>query len=73
MEINRRMNERIKALVIRTKDGMDIGDVLQIAKSEANRLFKNSNKISIIDLMKRPYGVVVVVQDSGVVPKRNIK
>mgnify|MGYP007084714486 CR=1 FL=1 len=59
----------LKALVIRVKDGMDMGDVLQIARSEGGKLFKNHGKINVVDLIKRSYGVVAVVQDSEVVPE----
>ena len=51
-----------KALIIKTKPNMDMGDVLKIAKAEGSRLFKKPNKVRVVDLLRSRYGVIAVVQ-----------
>lgn len=52
----------LKALLIKMKPNMDIGDVVQIAKAEGSKLFHKPNRVSVVDLLRSPYGVIAVVQ-----------
>lgn len=55
-----------KALLIKTKNDMDMHDVLQVAKAEgAKLLHSKSYNIRVLDILHSRYGVIVVVRDGG--------
>jgi len=52
----------MKALLIPISPSKDLGDVLQIARSEGKRLFKTRENVKVVWAHDTPYGWVVVVQ-----------
>lgn len=58
------MNNNRKALIIQTKPDSDLGDILQIARSEGHRLFRNPCKITVLEVLHSKYGEIAVVQNS---------
>jgi hypothetical protein len=54
----------IKALIVQVNDGKDLGDVLQIGRAEAMKLYRDPHKIKVLDVINRPYGWLVVVQNT---------
>jgi hypothetical protein len=57
----------LKALVVKMPFEKDLGNVIQVARAEGRKIFHNAGKIEVLDLMRRDYGFVVVIQDSKVV------
>lgn len=54
----------IKALIIQMPYEVDMGNVIQVARAEAMKLFHKPNKIRIVDVLKwYPHGWIVVVQN----------
>jgi len=53
----------VKALIIQKRYGADLGNVLQIARSEAMKIFHKPNKITVVDVIHKNYGWIVVVQN----------
>ena len=41
-----------KALLVRVKPNMDVGDVVQVARSEGKKLFRTSENIQVLDLLR---------------------
>ena len=61
-------NERLKALVIKMPFTKDLGHVIQVARAEGVKLFNNKfKKVQVVDLVRREYGYIAVVQASEVV------
>jgi hypothetical protein len=54
----------LKALLIRAQPEIDLGNILQIARSEGMKIFHNPQKIKVLELLNSRYGYVVVVQNS---------
>ena len=55
----------VKALVVQMPYESDIGNVIQVARAEAMKIFHKPNKIKVVDVLKwYPHGWVVVVQNS---------
>ena len=57
-------NKQLKSLVIRAPFEVDIGNIVQIARAEAEKIFRNPLKIQVVDIIRRDYGWVVVVQNT---------
>jgi len=53
---------QIKALIVQAEN-KDLGDVLQIAKAEAKKIFKNPVNIKVLFHTFSPYGHILVVQN----------
>lgn len=52
-----------KALLIKIKPNMDIGDVVQVARTEGKKLLKISKNVKVVDVMRRSeYEFVAIVQ-----------
>jgi hypothetical protein len=64
----------IKALIIQTNGRKDLGDILQIGRAEAMKIFRNPNKIRVLYHIPCPYGEILVVQNSDgcIAEKRKI-
>ena len=63
-----------KALIIQTPFETDIGNVVQIARAEGMKLFHEPGKIKVLDVINRPYGWLVVVQNGdGCIPESKSK
>ncbi len=56
-----------KALLVRSKPGMDVGDVVQIGRNEGKKLFHGRN-VKVVDLFRssKTEFVVVVQAPEGV-------
>ena len=56
--------EGVKAIIIQMPYEVDIGNVIQVARAEAMKLFHKPNKIRVVDIVKWvPHGWIVVVQN----------
>lgn len=55
---------RFKALIVQTNGTKDLGDILQIARAEAMKLFRNPCKIQVVFHTSSPYGEILVVQNT---------
>jgi len=55
----------VKALFLHVDGSQDIGDLLQIAKVEGNKIF--GRKVTVLNIIfcPNPHGYVAVVQASG--------
>jgi hypothetical protein len=61
------MSSNLKALLIRNNTDKDLGDILQIGRSEAYRIFRNPGKVKVVEVLNSKFGTVLVVQNSEVV------
>jgi hypothetical protein len=52
-----------KALVIQASFETDLGNIVQIARAEGMKLYKTPSKIKVLDIIRREYGWIVVVQN----------
>jgi len=59
----------LKALVVKMPFEKDLGNVIQVARAEGKKIFRNADKIVVLDVIRRDYGWIVVVQNSTVVGK----
>lgn len=59
--------DNIKALIIQVNDNKNLGDVFQIARAEAMKIFKSPNKPEPVYITPSPFGYLVVVQNTEVV------
>lgn len=57
------MMKQLKALVVKMPFEKDLGNVIQIARKEGKKIFKNPNRVQVVDIIWKPYGWVVVVQN----------
>ena len=57
------MTSNIKALIVQVSDGKDLGDILQIGRAEAMRIFRNPSKIKVLYHASCPFGEILVVQN----------
>ncbi len=57
------MMGQIKALIVQA-ESKDLGDVLQIGRAEAKKIFKNPVDIKVLFHTVSPYGHILVVQNS---------
>ncbi len=53
----------MKALVIQMPFEVDLHNVIQVARAEGMKLYKTPGKIKVLDVINRPYGWIVVVQN----------
>jgi hypothetical protein len=54
----------VKALIVQMPYENDLTNVIQVARAEGMKLFHNSNKIRVVDVLKwYPHGWIVVVQN----------
>ena len=53
----------LKALVVQMPFEKDLGNIIQVARAEGMKLYKNPEKIKVLDIINRPYGWLVVVQN----------
>jgi hypothetical protein len=53
----------MKALVIQMPFEVDLHNVIQVARAEGMKLYKDPGKIKVLDVINRPYGWIVVVQN----------
>jgi adenosylmethionine-8-amino-7-oxononanoate aminotransferase len=53
----------VKALVIQMPLEVDLHNVIQVARAEGMKLYKTPGKIKVLDMVSRPYGWIVVVQN----------
>lgn len=60
----KKMNH-IKALVVNLPFERDIGNVVQIARSEGMKLYRKPSKIKVLDLINKPYGWICVIQNEN--------
>lgn len=60
----------VKALFLHVDGTQDIGDLLQIAKVEGNKIF--GRKVTVLNIIfcPNPHGYVAVVQASGCGPMK---
>lgn len=65
----------VKALIIQKPYEVDMGNVIQIARAEAMKIFRKPNKIKVVDVLKwYPHGWIVVVQNGdGCISEKTIK
>jgi|WetSurMetagenome_2_1015567.scaffolds.fasta_scaffold19979_1 hypothetical protein len=56
------MAGNIKALIVQA-EGKDLGDILQIGRAEAMKIFKNPVDIKVLFHTVCPYGHILVVQN----------
>jgi len=66
----------VKALIIQKPYEADLGNVIQIARAEAMKIFRKPNKIKVVDVLKwYPHGWIVVVQngDGSISENANIE
>ncbi len=61
------MSRNIKALIIQPKFGSDLGDIIQIAKTEGPKLFFRCDNVKVLEVVHSQYGEIAVVQNSEVV------
>ena len=60
------MSLRLKAILVRANSDKDVNDILQIGKSEASRIFHNSNKDNkVVELLNSKFGTVLIIQDKN--------
>jgi hypothetical protein len=63
--VERQFLKAVKALIVQTPYEIDLGNVVQIARAEAMKIFHKPNKIKVVDVLKwYPHGWIVVVQNS---------
>jgi len=56
--------KNVKALIIDMPYESDLHNVIQVARAEGMKLFKNPLKIKVLDVLKwYPHGWIVVVQN----------
>jgi hypothetical protein len=56
--------KNVKALVIQMSYEVDLHNVVQVARAEGMKLFHNSDKIKVLDVLKwYPHGWIAVVQN----------
>jgi hypothetical protein len=53
----------LKALVIQAPFESDLGNIIQIARSEGMKIFHNPSKIRVFDVIRTSYGFIAVVQN----------
>lgn len=64
----------IKALIVQVNDGKDLGDILQIGRAEAMKIFRHPNKIKVLGHYPSPFGHILVVQNgTGCSSEQKIK
>ena len=64
----------VKALVIQKPYEVDLGNVIQIARAEAMKIFRKPNKIKVVDVLKwYPHGWIVVVQNGDSCISEDVK
>ena len=56
------MND-IKVLVVHMPFETDLGNLIQVARAEGMKIYRNPGKIKVLDLVYKPYGWLVVVQN----------
>ena len=61
------MSSNLKALLVRGNGSQDLGDILQIGRAEASKIFHNSGKIKVLEVLNSKFGTVLVVQNGDVV------
>jgi len=62
----------LKPLLMRHQFGKDLNKLIHYAYCEGKKILKTSNKVKVVDVILRPYGWVVVVEDtSGEVEAEN--
>ncbi len=64
---------KLKALVIKLPFEKDLGNVIQVARAEAHKIFRKPEKIKVLDIIRREYGYVVVVQNGDGCISENMK
>ena len=67
------MSSNLKALLVRCNGDKDLGDILQIGKAEAMKIFHNSGKIKVLEVLNSKFGTVLVVQNSDGCIAENMK
>ena len=53
----------LKALVIQAPYETDLGNILQIARAEAMKIFRKPGKIKVLELIAFRHGYLAVVQN----------
>lgn len=53
----------LKCLVINAPFECDLSNIIQIARAEGMKLYRNPQKIKVLDVINRSYGWLVVVQN----------
>ncbi len=53
----------LKALVIQMPYETDLGDLVQVARAEAMKIFHKPNKIKVLELIRFQHGWIAVVQN----------
>ena len=54
----------VKALIVQMPYEVEMGNVIQVARAEAIKLFHKPDKIRVLDVLKwYPHGWIVVVQN----------
>lgn len=61
----------VKALIVQLPYENDLHNVIQIARAEGMKLFRNCDKVKVLDVLKwYPHGWIVVVQNGdGCIPE----
>lgn len=67
------MGKDMKALVIQAPYETDLGNILQIARAEAMKIFHKPNKIKVLELISFRHGWVAVVQNGDGSISENLK
>jgi hypothetical protein len=55
--------DHMKALIIQMPFEVDLHNVIQVARAEGMKLYRIPGKIKVLDVINRPYGWIVVVQN----------
>lgn len=59
------MVEQLKALVVKMPFEKDLGNVIAVARAEGMKIFHNPGKVVVVDIVRREYGWIVVVVQTG--------
>lgn len=67
--------DQCKTVIVRMPYKTDLHNVIQVARAEGMKLYKNPTKIKVVDVLKwYPHGWIVVVQNGeGSIPENSKK
>ena len=55
----------LKPLLIKLPFGVEVNKVIHLAYCEGKKLFKTNKKVKVVDVINRPYGWIVVVENTS--------
>jgi len=64
---------KLKALIVKMPSEKDLGNIIQVARAEGIKIFHKPDKIMVVDLLRRDYGWIVVVQNGDGCISENMK